>query len=60
MLNRPTPNPPERIHHSEREEGNNSGCQNPKPMRKTARILAFFGPVNTSGEWLEGDRLEQR
>ena len=54
VLNRPTPNPPERIHRLEREQRNYSGCQNPNPTAKMAQNLAFFGPLTASGEWLDG------
>ena len=59
VLNRPTPNPSERIRRLDREIRNYSGCQNPNPTAKMAHNLAFFGPVTASGEWLDGSRLER-
>jgi hypothetical protein len=58
-VNRPTPNPSERIRHSERETRNNYGNGTPGLSPKTARNLAFFSAAGIGGENLYWTLLER-
>jgi hypothetical protein len=58
-VNRPTPNPSERIRHSERETCNNYGNGTPGLSPKTTQPLASFSVAGIDGENLYWTLLER-